>query len=245
MSRHALGLLRQPAAAWPSSALPPSSHKAGGAAGGAWSRPASRAAFYPIHPTATEILGHKAYRSLRELPDARPNLAVILVRPDLVPGALTDCAELRVPAVVVITAGFGETGRGRQAARASAMTRQLREAGGRMIGPNCAGLFSAVGPRERARLGRACRPHRGALAERQHGPHLRAVRAREGPGHERSSSRWAMPPTCASPSTSEYLQADPDTRVIVAYLEGFETGEGRADLGADAASSKSEAGRWC
>jgi acetyltransferase len=30
------------------------------------------------------------------------------------------------------------------------------------------------------------------------------------------------------PEYLEYLQADPDTRVIVAYLEGFETGEGRA-----------------
>src|SRR5260370_24565952 len=64
---------------------------------------------YPIHPSASEILGHKAYRSLDEVP-APPELAVVLVRPDLVPGALDECARLLVPAVVVITARFGETG---------------------------------------------------------------------------------------------------------------------------------------
>ena len=53
---------------------------------------------YPIHPSAPEVLGRKAYRSLREVPDA-VDLAVVLVRPDLVPGVIAECAELRVPGV--------------------------------------------------------------------------------------------------------------------------------------------------
>src|SRR5262249_7011833 len=81
---------------------------------------------YPIHPTAREILGRRAYRSLVELPEP-PELAVVLVRPDLVPGALDECAQLAVPAVVVITAGFGETGPEGKAVE-QAMARRLREA---------------------------------------------------------------------------------------------------------------------
>ena len=49
-----------------------------------------------------------------------------------------------MPAVVVITAGFGETGAEGKALE-QAMAARLRAAGGRMIGPNCAGLFSASG----------------------------------------------------------------------------------------------------
>src|SRR4029079_3321920 len=47
---------------------------------------------YPIHPSAAEVLGHKAYRSLRELPET-VDLAVVLVRSDLVPGVIAECAE--------------------------------------------------------------------------------------------------------------------------------------------------------
>src|SRR5215469_11895480 len=52
---------------------------------------------YPIHPTADEVLGRRAYRSLRDLPGP-VDLAVVLVRPDLVPEAIDDCADLGVPA---------------------------------------------------------------------------------------------------------------------------------------------------
>ena len=83
---------------------------------------------YPIHPSASEVLGHKTYRSLRELPEA-VDLAVVLVRPDLVPGVIDDCAELAVPAVIVITAGFGETGAAGKALE-QRLAERLRAAGG-------------------------------------------------------------------------------------------------------------------
>src|SRR5208282_1450886 len=91
---------------------------------------------YPIHPTAPEILGRKAYRSLRELP-APVEQVVVLVRPDLVPDAIADCTALGVRGVVVITAGFGETGpAGKQ--QEATFVETLKRVGARMIGPNCA-----------------------------------------------------------------------------------------------------------
>ncbi|HEV3351084.1 MAG TPA: CoA-binding protein, partial [Methylomirabilota bacterium] len=62
-------------------------HKAGGRRWRSMVEAGFTGPLYPIHPTAREILGHKAYRSLTEVP-APPELAVVLVRPDLVPGAL-------------------------------------------------------------------------------------------------------------------------------------------------------------
>src|SRR5262249_53359982 len=98
---------------------------------------------YPIHPTAREILGRPAYPSLRAVPGA-VELAVVLVRPDLVPRTIDDCVALGVRAVVVITAGFGETGAEGKRVELE-LARRLRAAGARMVGPNCAGLFSASG----------------------------------------------------------------------------------------------------
>jgi acetyltransferase len=182
---------------------------------------------YPIHPSAAEVLGRRAYRSLRELPDA-VDLAVVLVRPDLVPEAIAECADLRVPGVVVITAGFGETGPAGKAVERE-MVARLRAGGGRMIGPNCAGLFSASG-RVNA-LGWSAPPGPIAVISQSGNMALTFVQfAREkGLGFSKLIT-VGNAADIRIPEYVDYLMGDPDTRVIVAYLEGFEPGEGRALL---------------
>ena len=98
---------------------------------------------YPVHPSASEVQGHKAYPSVRALPEP-VDLAVIMVRSDLVDAVIEDCATLGVPGVLVLSSGFGETGaEGRE--RERALTQRLHAAGGRMLGPNCVGLYSGAG----------------------------------------------------------------------------------------------------
>lgn len=179
---------------------------------------------YPIHPTAAEVLGRPAYRSLRDAPGP-VDLAVILVRPDLVPAAIDDCADLGVPAVVVITAGFGETGPEGKAAEAR-MVQRLRASDGRMIGPNCAGLFSASG-RVNA-LGWSAPPGPIAVISQSGNMALTFVQfAREkGLGFSKLFT-VGNAADLRIPEYVEYLQDDPETRVIVAYLEGFAPDEGR------------------
>ncbi|HEY7040674.1 MAG TPA: acetate--CoA ligase family protein [Methylomirabilota bacterium] len=200
-------------------------HKAGGRRWRSMVEAGFPGGLYPIHPTASEILGHKAYRSLRDLP-APPELAVVLVRPDLVPEALADCADLRVPAVVIITAGFGETGPDGKR-REREMVARLRGAGGRMIGPNCAGLFSASGRVNVLGWGVPGGPI-GVISQSGNMALTFVQLARDkGIG----ISKLITVGNAADlriPEYLEYLQDDPDTRVIVAYLEGFEPDEGRA-----------------
>lgn len=179
---------------------------------------------YPVHPTAAEILGHQAYRSIREVPGP-VDLAVVLVRSDLVPDVIRDCAELRIPGVVVITAGFGETGaEGKRLERE--MVGQLRDRGGRMIGPNCAGLFSASG-RVNV-LGWNVPSGPVALISQSGNMALGfAHLAREkGLGFSKLIT-VGNAADVRIPEYLEYLFADPETKVIVAYLEGFEPMEGR------------------
>ena len=99
-----------------------------------------RGAVYPVNPKATAIGSLRAYASLADLPEA-PNLAVIAVPRDAVMDVIDDCAARGVRAVVVITAGFAETGaEGRELQRR--LVEKVRGHGMRMVGPNCLGLLN-------------------------------------------------------------------------------------------------------
>jgi acetyltransferase len=180
---------------------------------------------YPIHPTAAEILGKKAYPSLRDVPGP-VEMAVVLVRPDLVPGAVDDCVAAGVRGIVVITAGFGETGAEGKHVEQDLVAR-ARAGGARLVGPNCAGLFSGSG-RVNA-MGWTVPPGPIALISQSGNMALTFGQlAREkGLGF----SKLVTVGNAADvrvPEYLDYLFADPDTKVIVAYLEGFGPGEGRA-----------------
>jgi Acyl-CoA synthetase (NDP forming) len=96
-----------------------------------------------------------------------------------------------------------------------------------LIGPNCAGLFSAAG-RVNV-LGWSVPAGPIAVLSQSGNMALTFVQLAREKGL--GMSKLITVGNAADlriPEYLEYLQADPDTRVIVAYLEGFETGEGRA-----------------
>ena len=69
---------------------------------------------YPVHPTARSVASVRAYPTVLDVPDA-VDLAVIAVPASAVPGVVEECAAKGVRALVVLSAGFaetGETGRG-------------------------------------------------------------------------------------------------------------------------------------
>ena len=69
-----------------------------------------RGAIYPINPKASEILGLKAYPAIKNLPEV-PELIVVLVPAERVPGVLEEAGNMGIPAAVIITGGFREIGR--------------------------------------------------------------------------------------------------------------------------------------
>ncbi|WP_455241821.1 CoA-binding protein, partial [Petrachloros mirabilis] len=64
---------------------------------------------FPVNPHATEIAGLPVYSKLTAVPDP-VDLAIVAVPPDLVLSVIGECAAKNVPAIVLITAGFSETG---------------------------------------------------------------------------------------------------------------------------------------
>jgi len=99
-----------------------------------------RGPIYPVNPQAKTIGALTAYPSVRDLPEPI-DLAVIAVAANLVPSIVDDCAARGVRAVIVITAGFAETGdAGKEAQRK--LLEKVRAHGMRMVGPNCLGLMN-------------------------------------------------------------------------------------------------------
>jgi acetyl coenzyme A synthetase (ADP forming)-like protein len=95
---------------------------------------------YAVNRHAKDIDGVHSYPSLIEIPSA-VDLAILVVPAPEVERVIDDCVTKGVRGVVVITAGFGETGeRGRDAERR--LLEKVRAAGMRMVGPNCMGVIN-------------------------------------------------------------------------------------------------------
>ncbi|TDT28087.1 acyl-CoA synthetase (NDP forming) [Streptomyces sp. BK208] len=87
-----------------------------------------------------ELDGVPACRSVRDI-DGPVDLAVVTVPAERVPDAVADCGEHGVQGLVVISAGYADSGpEGRE--RQRALVRQARSYGMRIIGPNAFGIIN-------------------------------------------------------------------------------------------------------
>ncbi len=95
---------------------------------------------YPVNPGTGYVHSVKAYSSILDIPEP-VDLAYIVVPARFVEQVLEECAEKRVRGVVIISAGFGETGEdgGEVERRLLAIA---RKAGMRVVGPNCMGVLN-------------------------------------------------------------------------------------------------------
>jgi acetate---CoA ligase (ADP-forming) len=95
---------------------------------------------YPVNPNAPYVQGVAAYPSLRDCPEA-PDLVVVCVPGPQVNDVIDEAGELGVMAVCVVSAGFAEMGE-EGAARQDDLIARAQGYGLRIIGPNCMGLLN-------------------------------------------------------------------------------------------------------
>jgi len=95
---------------------------------------------YAVNHHRGEIAGLPAYASVAELPGPA-ELAVIAVAAPAVLAVARDCAAHGVRALVVLSAGFGESGADGRA-RQEELLRICRDGGMRLVGPNCLGVLN-------------------------------------------------------------------------------------------------------
>lgn len=96
--------------------------------------------FYPVNPSAGEVMGIKAHPSISSIP-GRVDMAVIAIPAKHVPMAVMECGEKGVRIAVIISAGFKETGEA-GAELEEKVAGIGRKYGMRIVGPNCLGLIN-------------------------------------------------------------------------------------------------------
>ncbi len=96
---------------------------------------------FPVNAKRPNVLGIKAYPSVRDLPD-KVDLVVITTPADTVPDLIAESVELGIPAGIVISAGFKEHGEhGKELERQIA---QIIRGKMRLVGPNCLGVMNPI-----------------------------------------------------------------------------------------------------
>ncbi len=95
---------------------------------------------FAVHPTATSIDGVPACPTVTAIP-GEVDLAVVCVPCAQVSPVVDECISKGVKALVIISAGFGETGAAGRALEHEIL-HKVRTAGIRMIGPNCMGIIN-------------------------------------------------------------------------------------------------------
>jgi acetyl coenzyme A synthetase (ADP forming)-like protein len=177
---------------------------------------------YPVNRAARSVAGVRAYPSVRDVPDD-VDLAVIAVPAEHVLDVAHDCVDKGVAGMVVISAGFAEVG-GQHASDERALVELARRHGMRIIGPNCMGIinthpdvrlnatFAPINPA----------PGRVGFASQSGGLGIELL-ARAGEFGLNVSTFVSMG-NKADVSSNDFIQywdEDPDTDVILLYLESF------------------------
>jgi len=94
---------------------------------------------YAINPKRDEVQGQKAYSSLEEI-DKPVDLAVVATPAKSIPGIVEACGERGIKMMLILSAGFRETGaEGRRLE--DKVTQLVRRYGIRLMGPNCLGII--------------------------------------------------------------------------------------------------------
>ncbi|WP_084495020.1 bifunctional acetate--CoA ligase family protein/GNAT family N-acetyltransferase [Nocardia shimofusensis] len=177
---------------------------------------------FPVNPNRRSVRGVRAYATVREIPD-EVDLAVVAVPAQEIDSVLDDCLAKGVKGLVVLTAGFAETGPEGLAAERE-LVAAARGHGMRVVGPSALGianndpavamnatLASVLPPR--GRIGFFC----------QSGP-LGVAILGEAAARNLGLSTFASAGNRADVSGNDLLQywdTDPATDVVLLYLESF------------------------
>jgi acetyltransferase len=180
---------------------------------------------YPVNPKARSIQGVKAYPSLAEVPDDIDQ-AVIIVPAEAVPPTLEQAAAKGVKGCVIITAGFKEVG-GRGVELENKVQQISAEHGLRIVGPNCLGIINTNPAVSLNASFARITPRLGNIAFVSQSGALCTAALDVAAGRNIGFSKFISFGNKADINEVDflrYLKDDPDTGVILLYLEDISNG---------------------
>ena len=177
-------------------------------------------AAYPVNAKGQPVGGVPGYASIEDV-DADVDLAVICVPGPAVLDAAASVLRKGVKALCVVSAGFAEVGaEGR--ARQEQLLALVRAHGARLIGPNCLGIASSAVRLNATFAGRKFPAGRAAFSSQSGALGIALLEQAEARGLGISSFvSVGNKADVSSNDLLEYWQDDPDTDLVLLYLESF------------------------
>ena len=180
---------------------------------------------YPVNPNARSILSVRAYPNIREIPDA-VDLAIIILPPKPALNAVAESIEKGVKGVVIVSAGFREVG-GEGLEIEDRIVALCKEAGIRLVGPNCLGVINPL-PAVRLNASFSARmPKAGNISFISQSGALCTAVLDFAADREFGFSKFISIGNKADVDELDllrYLHEDVDTEVIMIYLEELRRG---------------------
>lgn len=192
---------------------------------------------YPVNPGRDEVFGLEAYDDLTKI-SVEVDLAVIAVPPSVVPEVMEDCVEKGVKIAIVITAGFGETGE--EGLKLQEEIAEIAHQGEtRVVGPNCMGHFNVHNDLYTSTF----MPEltRGKISIISQSGNFGVYMVNKGAEEGFGFSKYITTGNEADlhfEDFLEYLAQDPDTEVIIGYIEELREGRRFLDLASEITKEK-------
>lgn len=182
-----------------------------------------------INPKGGEILGHPVYKSVLEI-DEPIDSGVIIVPAKYVPATMKDCAKKNIQTVTIISGGFKEIGE--EGVKLQKRIDQIAQENNiRIIGPNCVGIFYPKRGLDMVFLpeSKLKRPGVGGVSilsqSGAFGSAFLDIMGSLGEGNYLSKFvSYGNASDINEADILEYFGQDPETKIILAYLEGFKEG---------------------
>jgi len=183
---------------------------------------------YPVTRSEEKISNIAAYSNIKDIPEP-VDLVCIVVPAHYVPAVMEDCAEKGVKSAIIITAGFREVGEEGKKLEEEVLG-IAREAGIRFVGPNCFGIvntsanISSMGLLSPYAIPRIPGGSIGIISQSGNaGGYLLGIGAQQG----LKFSKFVSSGNETDLHFEDYLEYflwDPETKVIVGYVEGLKDG---------------------
>jgi acyl-CoA synthetase (NDP forming) len=178
---------------------------------------------YPIHPTASEISGLKAYPSIMDVPGPIDHVTCG-IRATLTPQLMRECVAKGVKLIQLYTSGFSETGQEKGIRLEKEIAEIARRGNVRVLGPNCMGIYCPSSkiayanyfPKEAGNVG---------FLSQSGGNSVEAVQFGDSRG-VRFSKVVSYGNACDINEAEllEYFAHDAQTKIIAGYIEGTRDG---------------------
>ncbi len=183
-----------------------------------------RGKVYPINPREKEILGYEVFPSIADLPEP-VDLALVILPPSKVPQVIRECGG-RAKTALVITAGFGELGPEERELEDD-LAAAARETGIRVVGPNCNGVLGSS-PSSMYALMPSYFPRPGTISMASQSGNIGGIMLRTALRRDCGFGKYVSTGNEADLHMEDYFEyflGDPDTDVILSYVEGARDGK--------------------